>query len=99
MSNSWKKLKPGVRYKLTEDVGVVIEDNLAQETPEEKYERMKNKYPDKNIIHIETIVQASNPMERLNQMIQEQDIELTNECYNKLIKYVEKVVEKRKNNK
>ena len=49
------------------------------ESVEEAYQRMRREKPESLIIHMEAIVAAPDPMQRLNEMVEEQGEEVTDE--------------------
>jgi len=81
MASRLRNLKPGQTIRLNDEVGLMVEKRQGEETPEECYVRLRQKYPDRYVIHMEAVVSAPDPVERLNQMIKEQKMEVSFETY------------------
>jgi hypothetical protein len=81
MASRLSNLKPGQTIQLNDEVGLMVETAQGQETPQECYVRLLHQYPDRYVIHMEAVVTAADPVERLHQMIKEQKMEMTVETY------------------
>ena len=96
MSNSsWKH---GERTQINENTYVVCDKGKENETAEEHYHRARRENPNANILHMDVILAHPDPIGRLFQMIEEQNMRLSGRELMKHIKVVRALVERMEGN-
>ena len=72
-------LKKGDTVQFSDNTQLYVDRRGDTETVEEAYQRIRREKPESLIIHMEAIVAAPDPMQRLKEMVEEQGEKVTEE--------------------